>query len=149
MGRKPDTRTAALLGIVRRELALTVIQAGAACGRSWVLVNNCETGNVRMGDEPCRRLICFYLEKLGSPAQQPMLPIPQMVEELARALVIYRARRAAELLASVDSGADALLVAVIRDGLKTERIGGTVVRRLKYRLASEERKREEEGAVGS
>ena len=145
--KKPAPRASALLGIARRELGLTLQEVASAIDRSWVLVANTETGNVAMGDDTMRRLVCFYLGELGSPAQQPQVPIPQLLEQLARALLTYRVRRAAALLASVDSGADAVVLAVCMDGLRYERVAGKVVRRLRYRLAAEERRRVE-GALG-
>ena len=146
MPRKPDTRTAAMLGIARRELHIKAKDAARACGRSQETLCNLEVGVGRMADEPTRRLVLHYLGLLGAPARQPDLPIAQLVEELARALLLRRARSATELLAAAESGADAVVVAIIRDGLRPERLEGKVCRRLLYRLDAEARRLE--GADG-
>lgn len=147
MSRKPDTRLAAMMGIARRELGMKTTDAALACGRSMEILTAQEVGTYRMSDEPTRKLILHYLDKLERPAQQPMLPLGQLVEELAIAVLMRRARKTAELLAAAESGADAVVLAVCHQGLHAERWEGKVIRRLKYRLAAEERKRVEEAEI--
>ena len=144
----PDTKTAVMLGLCRRELNLTAEAAALACGRSHEMITSVECGIHRLADEPCRKLILFYMDKLGSPAQEPLLPIPQLVENLARALLMSRVKRATELLASAGSGASAIVTAVCEDGLRG---GGfrawKVIRRFRYRLAADDRKRVAEAEI--
>ncbi len=144
--RYPDTKTAVMLGVARRELSLTTVAAAEACGRSQETVSAVEVGGHRFSDDPCRKLILFYMSKLGSPALEPMLPIPQLIEALARAVLLHRVRRATELLASAESGAAAVVAAVCADGLHGGYMAWKVVRRMRYRLVVEERKRTEESA---
>jgi len=146
MSRKPDTRLASLVGIARRQLNIATEAAASACGRSQETVSALEAGIHRMADEPCRKLILHYLDKLEHPVQQPMLPLDQLVEELARAILLHRIKKATELLAAAESGAQAVVLAVCLDGLHAVRISDPVSRRMRYRLAVEERKRTEESA---
>jgi hypothetical protein len=109
-------------------------------------VTNQEAGNCRMAEAPTRALLMHYLNRLGAPAPQSDMPLGQLVEELARAVLLRRAAQAAELLTCIEEGADAVVRAVCLDGLRGERLTGPVIRRLRYRLESEARKREEMNA---
>jgi transcriptional regulator with XRE-family HTH domain len=144
--RIPDTRLAAMLGVARRELGMTTREAARVCGRSMESVTNQEAGNCRMAEAPTRALLLHYLNRLGAPAPQAELPLGQLVEGLARAVLLRRAAHVADLLASADAGADAVVRAVCLDGLRGERLTGQVIRRLRYRLESEARKRDEMSA---
>ncbi len=145
--RIPDTRLATMLGVGRRELGMSLDSAARACGRSEESVANQETGNCAMAEAPTRILLLHYLDRLGTPAPQSELPLGQLVEELARAILLRRAAHVAELLSSAEQGADAVVRAVCLDGLRAERITGPVIRRLRYRLESEARRREEIGTA--
>jgi len=136
-----------MMGIARRELGMKTTDAALACGRSMEILTAQEVGTYRMSDEPTRKLILHYLDKLERPAQQPMLPLNQLIEELAIAVLMRRARKTTELLAAAESGAHAVVLAVVMADLHTERWTGKVIRRLRYRLASEERERVEESEI--
>ena len=139
----PDTRLSVMLAVARRELRMTTAQASAVCGRSKESVSNLECGLCAMADGPARRLILHYLNALGLPTPQPELPIRQLVEQLAVAVLTHRTARAAAMLAATESGADAVVLAVVNDGLHADRWAGNVIRRLRYRLDAEARRREE------
>jgi hypothetical protein len=147
VSRKPDTRLAAMMGIARRELGMKSTDAARACGRSMEILTAQEVGTYRMSDDPTRKLILHYLEKLERPAPQPMLPLGQLVEQLAVAILMRRARKTAELLAAAESGADAVVLAVVMADLHTERWTGKVIRRLRYRLDVEQHRRVEEAEI--
>jgi hypothetical protein len=99
----PDTRLAVMMGAVRRELHVTTREAAKACGRSPELITNMECGVVRMGEQPTRVLLLHYLQKLGAPPTEAQLHLPlgQLVEALAVAVLMRRAAQAGELLADL------------------------------------------------
>lgn len=140
--RRPNIRTAAMAAIARRELSLTTLEVGDAIGKSATAVLNLETDHFAMSEESERRLLEHYLDEFArrgvTTGPRERLPLPQVVERVASAVLQHRVLRAHALLAAFDRGADEIVTALISEYLQARRIvSPKVALRIKARLEYE------------
>ena len=64
--RNPDPRPAALLRVARDTLGITLKEVGAAVGRSWSTINNCELGEYALSPVAEERVIRYYIAQFAA-----------------------------------------------------------------------------------
>jgi hypothetical protein len=146
--KKVPLRMAALCGIARREAGLTVHDAARIFEKGEATIGNLESCTYMPGDETVRRILEFYIARLGTAAPEG-LPLEALEEKLGTALLLRYAARVGELVAAVESGGlDQALGFVIAHGLRADVVQSKFAERLRREIYQERfrKKREAEEA---
>jgi len=137
--RNPETRPAALLGVARRCLGLSLREAAQRIGRSFETLANGEGCKYRLAADTESRLIRAYLVEfehrgIASLPQAKNATLPELRVLLATAVVASKTSSLIELAHGMDGGQTDLVDAAINGGLADGNVRQSVVRRLREEL---------------
>jgi hypothetical protein len=155
MRKKVPLRMAALAGIARRELGITIYEASRVFGKSKEAISNFETAVYALSEETTCKILQYYIDEL----QRAGVPFPEnngaasldrLVERLGVVLLLRMSARVSELVAAVQNGGlDQALDFVVAQGLRADVVNSKFAERLRteiYQQRHREKREAEERA---
>jgi hypothetical protein len=137
MRKKVPLRMAALAGIARRELGITIYEASRVFGKSKEAISNFETAIYALSEETTSKILEYYIDEL----QRAGVPLPEnygaasldgLVEKLGVILLLRMSARVSDLVAAVQNGGlDQALDFVIAQGLRADVVNSKFAERLR------------------
>jgi len=152
MRKRVPLRMAALAGIARRELGITIYEASRVFGKSKEAINNFETATYALSEETTRKILRYYIDEL----QRAGVPLPEnhgaasldgLVEKLGVVLLLRMSARVSDLVAAVENGGlDEALDFVVAQGLRADVINSKFAQRLRTEIYQQRHREKREAA---